>query len=211
MIGKKIAALRKQANLSQADIAERSGIMQSALSNIESGKRQPTTATIESIAKALNIKTSFLFDDLQPAPTSSLNIGYKITELRNAKKMTKHQLAELAEMNPSSIEHIEDGSATPSLDMLVKIAKALEVRPSVLIDEGFLPTPDINITTEERHLLNAIKTSGINARMLSAIVLLQPHMIQAWIQAIEKIQIAQLSASSLGLEKVDQQDASLKK
>ena len=50
--------LRKVRNYSVKELAEKMGVAPSCISEIESGKRKPTTAVIEKYSKALDIKQS---------------------------------------------------------------------------------------------------------------------------------------------------------
>lgn len=52
-IGKKLAAIRKAAGLSQKDIADRTGMVQQKVSAAESGNTDNRISTIERIADAL--------------------------------------------------------------------------------------------------------------------------------------------------------------
>lgn len=56
-----------------------------------------------------------------------MDIGVKMREMREAKKLNVKQLAELVECTPSLISQLERGKADPSISMLKKIAKALNV------------------------------------------------------------------------------------
>jgi transcriptional regulator with XRE-family HTH domain len=56
-----------------------------------------------------------------------MDIGFKIKELRGSKKLNIKQLAEVVECTPSLISQLERGKADPSISMLKKIAKALNV------------------------------------------------------------------------------------
>jgi len=51
----RIRDLRKQAMLTQEQLAERSGLPQSHISRLEKGEHSPSRATLEKIAKALNL------------------------------------------------------------------------------------------------------------------------------------------------------------
>jgi ribosome-binding protein aMBF1 (putative translation factor) len=53
-IGERIAARREQLHLSQQQVAELAGIPQPEVSRIERGKANPTQATLEKIAAALD-------------------------------------------------------------------------------------------------------------------------------------------------------------
>jgi ribosome-binding protein aMBF1 (putative translation factor) len=53
-----IRTRRKEANLTQEQLAERSGLPQSHISRIENGRHSPSRATLEKIARALNLAVS---------------------------------------------------------------------------------------------------------------------------------------------------------
>lgn len=60
MIGDKIKQIRKQAGLTQKELAEQLGTTQQNLAQYESGKRNPKIETIEKIANALDVPVSYL-------------------------------------------------------------------------------------------------------------------------------------------------------
>ena len=60
-------------------------------------------------------------------------IGNRISELRRNKGMTQAVLAELSEIEPSHISHIERAATKLSLPTLVAIANALEVTLDELV------------------------------------------------------------------------------
>lgn len=60
--------------------------------------------------------------------------GLKIKELRKQKKYTQEQLANLASINKSYISQIENGKTTVSLEIINKLAKALEIEIDKLFD-----------------------------------------------------------------------------
>lgn len=53
--GGRLRALREEAELSQLALAEASGITNDTICRIELGRRAPQAATIERLAKALNV------------------------------------------------------------------------------------------------------------------------------------------------------------
>jgi transcriptional regulator with XRE-family HTH domain len=69
--GRALKRLREKRNLKQKDLAERSGLDAGYISQIESGKRVPSTLAIESMAKAFGVPVYLLTffasdaDDLQ--------------------------------------------------------------------------------------------------------------------------------------------------
>lgn len=60
--GDKIRDLRKQKGLSQEELAFRSGLHRTYISDIERGSRNVSLKNIEKIAKALGVSSKVLFD-----------------------------------------------------------------------------------------------------------------------------------------------------
>lgn len=56
-----------------------------------------------------------------------LNLGAKVRQLRNGKKLTIAQLAEMAGIDDYYLGEIERAEKKPSLDTLSKLAKALDI------------------------------------------------------------------------------------
>ena len=63
---------RKQARLTQIQLAEKSGVSQQAISFIESGRNTPSEGTMRLLASALNCTISELLDEAQPAEGSEI-------------------------------------------------------------------------------------------------------------------------------------------
>ncbi len=63
-LSKRIIELRRNAHMTQENLAEKADIDRVALANIETGRRRPTVTTIYKITEALGIKVEELFKDL---------------------------------------------------------------------------------------------------------------------------------------------------
>jgi len=59
-LGKNIKRIREQKEMSQGDICRAVGLDRAQMSNIEAGKGNPTLATIEKIAQALEVTSDEL-------------------------------------------------------------------------------------------------------------------------------------------------------
>lgn len=70
-IGSRIAFLRRQRKLTQTELAQRSGIPQASISNIEKGKRDFTVWTLVKLCQALGIDPAECFK--KEAPPSQLD------------------------------------------------------------------------------------------------------------------------------------------
>ncbi|HYG29864.1 MAG TPA: helix-turn-helix transcriptional regulator [Allosphingosinicella sp.] len=55
LVGRNAARLRKEAALTQEQLAERCGLSQQYLSKLESGRRNPTVVTLYELASALGV------------------------------------------------------------------------------------------------------------------------------------------------------------
>ena len=66
MLGARIAALRREAGLSQAQLALRLGISPSAMGMYEQGRREPSMETLVAMAKVFRVSTDYLLTG-QPA------------------------------------------------------------------------------------------------------------------------------------------------
>ena len=60
------------------------------------------------------------------------DIGLAIKHFRQEKKMDHQQLADAAGINPSYVSLIESGNRIPKLEVLAKIADALDVHISTI-------------------------------------------------------------------------------
>src|SRR5947209_1263976 len=60
---KRLERIRTDAGLSQTALAERVGVSQSAISQMESGERRPSFDMVRELAKALGVKPSYLLGE----------------------------------------------------------------------------------------------------------------------------------------------------
>ena len=66
-MGARIAALRKESGLSQAELAQRLQISASAMGMYEQGRREPSAQMLVSLAQTLGVTTDYLLTGI-PAP-----------------------------------------------------------------------------------------------------------------------------------------------
>jgi transcriptional regulator with XRE-family HTH domain len=71
-----------------------------------------------------------------------LDIGSKITTLRKKFHLSQSELAKRVEVSRTIIGNYERNENTPSVDILLKIAKTFDVSIDYLIGEGSLSTYD---------------------------------------------------------------------
>ena len=64
-LGARIRESRNRRKLTQVQLAEAAGMTQAGLSGLESGRNEPTVATLRRIAEALKIRPGKLLDELE--------------------------------------------------------------------------------------------------------------------------------------------------
>lgn len=69
---------------------------------------------------------------MQPISATHKRLGYRINELRKKLNMTQEDLAFKVGVDRSYMGFVERGEKNPTLDKLVKLAKALQVSLSEL-------------------------------------------------------------------------------
>ena len=71
MLGARIAALRRDAGLSQAELAARLGVSPSAMGMYEQGRREPSAQLLVTLARELGVTTEFLLTGNPAAPAEA--------------------------------------------------------------------------------------------------------------------------------------------
>ncbi len=66
------------------------------------------------------------------AKTADEIIGEAVLRYRNKAKLSQEVLAEKAEIHPNYVGRIERGECSPTVDILIRIAKALSIHPHKL-------------------------------------------------------------------------------
>lgn len=113
----------------------------------------------------------------------------KIRDLREEKGLTQKELAEIVGSNNKSIWAYENGIAEPSIDLLIRLAHALDVTVDYLIgnaDElGNVGTTE-QFSSEERDLIKCYRAIG-NAERLALLTTAQSFFSQAKARSSGKI------------------------
>ena len=105
MIGPRIAALRRERGLSQAELAERIQVSPSALGMYEQGRREPSADTLVALARTLGVTTDFLLtgrvatpaeaDALSSLILSRVTTADRCLEQRKDRPFSREELAVL--------------------------------------------------------------------------------------------------------------------
>lgn len=99
-------------------------------------------------------------------------MGERISAIRKSKKLTQEKLAEMADITPTNLSHIERGKTKPSVETIVSLANALEVTVNdFLVDSLEFSTREIEnvligqiegCTAKELHLITDVTLAILN-------------------------------------------------
>ena len=104
MLGARIAALRREANLSQAELARRIQISPSAMGMYEQGRREPPGQLLVALARELGVSTDYLLTGkpqaqelrgLQDMLLSRMDAADRHLDKRRDRPFTRQELAVL--------------------------------------------------------------------------------------------------------------------
>ncbi len=91
----------------------------------------------------------------------SKKIGERIRIYREKLAMTQEDLAERTTLPTSLLEEIESGNASPSIGVMVKIARALGQRVGTFTDDQIAKDPVITRTSEREEGVASHKETGL--------------------------------------------------
>lgn len=105
MMGQRIAALRREAGMSQADLARRLQVSPSAVGMYEQGRREPSADTLVALAEIFSVSTDYLLTGKPTLPADedaltrilrrSISLADQRLELRQDRPFTRQELAVL--------------------------------------------------------------------------------------------------------------------
>lgn len=127
-IGQKIKATRKNAGLTQKELAQKMGLSFQSIAQWENDLRKPKIETLKKIAAALECPLdTFTADDLSEEIPSPELISKKIHDCRTAAGLTQQELAEKIGLDGATIGKYERGILRPKSETLKKIADVLGI------------------------------------------------------------------------------------
>jgi transcriptional regulator with XRE-family HTH domain len=131
-IGLAIEQRVNELGISKSELARRLGIAQQNVNKVIFSKESLDTAKLMEISKALDYNFFELYANLSPKKTSLFN-STKLQSLINEKGLGNIEFASKVELTRSELANIMEGGDV-SLSMVEKMAEALCVKPSELIN-----------------------------------------------------------------------------
>ncbi len=153
--GENMRHARREAKLSQIDLSQRASLDRAAVSFLERAERAPDLSTIVRVAGAVGIKPAALLKGIGPADciargprssgeelTPAARFGVNLRWARERAGISQEALANDAHVDRAAISVFERGKRNPNLRTLLRLARALELPPGVLLRgvEGAAPS-----------------------------------------------------------------------
>jgi transcriptional regulator with XRE-family HTH domain len=143
--GQNIRTARERIGLSQ----DKLGLDRAAVSFLERAERSPDLPTVVKVAHAVNVAPAALLKGLSadgaasvrgprhtpdPNATAAIRFGANLRWARQRVGISQEALALKAEVDRAAISVFEHGRRDPNLRTILKLARALEVPPAVLLN-----------------------------------------------------------------------------
>ncbi len=144
--GDNMRAARLRAGLSQVALSEATQLDRAAISFLERAERSPDLSTLVRVAGALATTPAGLLEGIGsagaqtdgPPPESGLaaepasRLGANLRAARKQAGLSQETLAYEAEVDRAAISVYERGGRGPNLRTVLKLARALQLRPAAL-------------------------------------------------------------------------------
>ena len=91
MMGPRIAALRREAGLSQAELAKRIQVSASAMGMYEQGRREPSGEILVAMARELDVSTDYLLTGIPKSPSEEEALAQVFFSRINASEQRDHR------------------------------------------------------------------------------------------------------------------------
>ncbi|MFV0503382.1 MAG: helix-turn-helix domain-containing protein [Lachnospirales bacterium] len=96
-----------------------------------------------------------------------INVGKKVKEYRNIKKLSIKKLSELTGITSSMISQIEKNQVNPSINTIKNIANALEI-PLFYFFQEDIPSASIIVRSDERKIIGIPSNRDVTYELLTS-------------------------------------------
>ncbi len=147
LFGENMRFVRHRAALSQVALASATCLDRAAISFLERAERSPDLSTLLRVAQALEVRPADLLRNIGPAGSRvrgprhgdgapagpAARFGVNLRWARRRAGFSQEALALRARVDRAAISIYERGVREPNLRTILKLARALSVRPAVLL------------------------------------------------------------------------------
>lgn len=138
-LSERLAALRKQAKLSQAEVAAKLSLSRQAVSKWESGKGLPSLIAYSVLSSLYGISVDMILsgketeEDTTLPNTKGKSFSDALRTVRRHRKISQEEVATNLLVSRQSVSKWESGKAEPDADHLIALAELLKVSLTQLL------------------------------------------------------------------------------
>jgi transcriptional regulator with XRE-family HTH domain len=147
MFGRNLCAAHERIGLDQTDFAKVAKCDRSRISRVECGKQAPKFDTLLALARAVQLKPAELLHGIGSAKSppdvpdgdratpraAAAQFGANLKWARERAELSHEKLGSIAAADRSLISAWEKGRREPNLRTILKLARALEIPPALLL------------------------------------------------------------------------------
>lgn len=152
-IGENIIRIRKEKGISQKELAKKIGISAQNLLQIEKGKSEPKSGTLDKIMQALDITPNELYGEQDfYSFKGQLPFARNLSAIQCARDLSDKEFSELIHIPEIKLQELKKGTLIPSANTLSNICISLGVTEDELtVNNNFVRS------SKEIELLNVIE------------------------------------------------------
>jgi transcriptional regulator with XRE-family HTH domain len=182
--GDRIRKLRDEKGLTLSDLAQKSEISISYLSELERGTKQPSLKSLNKIATALNVPREEIVALSLESP--ALNFGDRTRFAREKRGLTLTETAERLGLSLQYISDIEKNKVVPAVSTIKNIAKVLDIPVSILLNGDSSIGIKLRTIREEQGVTQ-VKLAEMAALSPGLITQIEKGKVQPSFKTIEKL------------------------
>lgn len=157
---KKLQILRKQAGLTQDELALKIGVSRQAISKWESGGAYPDLSNIQTLCAFFSVTADTFVHPKYETPVAAADafefdeseLGNNIKRIRSARGITQEVFAEQMKVSRQSVSKWENGTVIPKTEIIILMLDVLEAELSELlppiVKEKETPSQDAEVSLE---------------------------------------------------------------
>ncbi|MHB8928441.1 MAG: helix-turn-helix domain-containing protein [Bacillota bacterium] len=183
-IGQALRRLREERGYTLSELAQRSQLSISYLSEIERNHKTPSVRAIDRLAAALSVSKSALIP--QEAVDQGLSLGDKLRLQREERRLTLNDVALQAGISASYLSDVERGQADPSINTLRNLARVLDLPIPLILNPTSTLGEKVRLTRETLGLTQKelAERSDISPAMVAQV---EAGIVQPSLKTVEKL------------------------
>lgn len=157
MIGAVIKKLRKEYNVTQAELAAYLGVTPKAVSFYELGQREPSNEMLVALAKKFNVTIDYLLgikeNEFTCRSSNKMVMANNIKKYMHKTGKTQKELCTTLGFKESTFSDWVKGKKYPRIDKIERMANFFGISKADLVEEGISQVHSILLSAKEEEII----------------------------------------------------------